>query len=210
MQKKYNGDNLPDLDLNYKGTSSNLLAVVRVRPLMEKDLVSNALECVTVINDTTMVISEPYDSDGHTASEKTRKLQFEFPKVFPKTSTNQEIFGYTTKSLLPGLFEGLNATVFCYGAAHSGKTFTIFGNNETQGITGFILADLQSMVESSQYSGAVMKVSYVEIYNEVIRDLLVADEKNIDIREDPIKGTVLINISEITTSSKKDILKALK
>ena len=210
MQKKYNGDNLPDLDLNYKGVSSNLLAVVRCRPLLERDLVSNAMECVTVVGEGTLMLSEPYDVDGHTGSEKTKKLQFEFPKVFSKVTTNQEIYGYTTKNLLPGLFEGLNATIFCYGAAHSGKTFTIFGNNETQGVTGYVLGDLQSMVESPENSGAVMKISYVEIYNEVIRDLLVADEKNVDIREDPLKGTSLINVSEITTSSKKDIQKALK
>lgn len=210
MQKKYNGDNLPDLDLNYKGHTSNLLAVVRVRPLLEKDLISNALECVTVINDTTLVISEPYDSDGHTASEKTRKLQFEFPRVFAKTSSNQEIYNFTTKNLLGGLFEGLNATVFCYGAAHSGKSMTIFGNQELQGLAGYALADLQAMVEGPTQAGAVMKISYVEIYNEFIRDLLVADDKTIDIREDPVKGTTLINVSEITTSSKKDILKAIK
>lgn len=210
MQKKYNGDNLPDLDLNFRGTTSNLLAVVRCRPLLERDIVANALECVTVVSDTTLVISEPYDMDGHPGSDKTKKFQFEFPRVFSKTSTNQEIYGFTTKNLIPGLFEGLNATVFCYGAAHSGKTFTMLGNNELQGVVGYALSDLQTLVESADLAGSVMKVSYVEIYNEVIRDLLVGDEKNIDIREDPLKGTSLINVSEITTSSKKDILRALK
>lgn len=210
MLKKYNGENLPDLDLNYKGTSSNLQAVVRCRPLLQKDLMSNSHECVNVLSDSLLIISEPYDSEGHVASEKTRKLQFEFPRVFSKNATNQEVYAQTTQSLISGLFEGLNATVFCYGAAHSGKTYTMQGDNEQQGLVSYALNDLQTKMESPEHMGSIMKVSYIEIHNEVIRDLLVSDEKNIDIREDPVKGTILVNVSEITTSVKKDILKAIK
>jgi Kinesin motor domain len=210
MHKKYNGDNLPDLDLNVKGASSNLLAVVRCRPLLQKDLMNNSHECVSLLSDSLLLISEPYDTDGHTGSEKTRKLQFEFPRVFSKNTTNQEVYNQTAKPLLPGLFEGLNATVFCYGAAQSGKTHTMMGNNEQQGLISYALDDLQTMIEAPERMGSVMKVSYIEIHNEVIRDLLVADDKNIDIREDPVKGTIVVNISEFTTSVKKDILRAIK
>jgi kinesin family protein 18/19 len=211
MSKKYNGDNLPDLDLGTKqGVSSNLQVAIRCRPMLEKDLVRGSAECVQVINETTLIISEPYDADGHPSTEKSRKLQFEFQKVFSKTSSNQEVYNYTTRPLLDGLFDGLNATIFAYGASQTGKTYTIMGNGENSGIIGFAVNDLTTMMESGERMGAVLKISYVEIYNEVIRDLLSTDEKNIDIREDPVKGIFLNNVSEVSTTIKKDIMKMIK
>jgi len=165
---------------------------------------------VQVINETTLIISEPYDADGHPSTEKSRKLQFEFQKVFSKTSSNQEVYNYTTRPLLDGLFDGLNATIFAYGASQTGKTYTIMGNGENSGIIGFAVNDLTTMMESGERMGAVLKISYVEIYNEVIRDLLSTDEKNIDIREDPVKGIFLNNVSEVSTTIKKDIMKMIK
>ena len=125
----------------------NLQAVVRCRPPIEKDIIKNIGECVSVISDNALIVTETYDAEGHTGSDNSRRLQFEFSKVFSKVSTNQEIYNYAVKPLLPGLFEGLNATVFAYGAAGSGKSFTIMGSNETPGLIGQSVNDLLSLMD---------------------------------------------------------------
>ena len=209
--KKYNGENLPDLDFNRKPSyTTNLSVVVRCRPLLERDMINNATECVQVKNNSTLVVTEPFDIEGHPGSEKARRLQFEFSDVFPKTSNNQEIYNNTAKPLLDGLFEGVNATIFTYGSAQSGKTYTLMGGNDEQGVVNYAINDLISMMDSPDRVGSIMKVSFVEIYNEVVRDLLVGDDKNLDIREDPIKGVTLNGVSEVPTSMKKDIMKMIK
>lgn len=210
-KKKYNGENLPDLDLSARGpASSNLAVVVRCRPQSEKDLLKNSPECVTVLNDALMTVTEPFDLEGHPGSEKAKSLSFEFSRVFPKTASNQEVYGQTGKPFIQGLFEGVNATVFAYGARSSGKTFTMLGAGDEQGIVSFCINDVLAQMDSSERVGSVLKVSFVEIFNEVVRDLLVGDDKNLDIREDPVKGVTLNGVSEVPTSLKKDIMKMLK
>lgn len=56
----------------------------------------------------------------------------------------------------------------------------------------------------------VLKVSYVEIHNENLRDLLVPEDKPVDIREDPVKGIILHGVSEVPTTQKKEVLKMIK
>lgn len=214
MQKKYSESSLPNVDLSHRqgGSGSNLQVIVRCRPMLQKDLMSNETESVSVVSDNTLIMTETYDIDGHSVqvSEKARKLQFEFTKIFPKASTNQDIYNYTCKPMLKELFEGLNGTVFAYGASQSGKTFTMMGTVESPGIVALSVNDLVAMTEASSHSGTVLKMSFVEIYNEVLRDLLVDNDKPLEIREDPVKGIVLSGVSEITTTVKKDIMKMIK
>lgn len=70
--------------------------------------------------------------------------------------------------------------------------------------------ELLGMFNSEKIFKATIRFSYIEVYNEVLRDLLVTDDKNIDIREDPERGVVVSGVSEILTSSKKEILTMIK
>lgn len=224
--RKYNGDTLPDLDFGDKGTGSHIQAMVRPRPLLEKELAKSLLECVTTATDTTLILAEPYDEEGHPGGAKTKKLQFEYSRVFSKTASNQEVYEWTVRPLIAGLLQGVNATVFAYGAAGSGKTHTISGNGETPGLLTYALNDLALSMDSdgsaTQTAGGtaksggsggasvVLKVSYVEIHNENLRDLLVTEDKPVDIREDPVKGIILHGVSEVPTTQKKEVLKMVK
>ena len=112
--------------------------------------------------------------------------------------------------MVPGLLEGLNATIFAYGATGCGKTYTMLGTKENPGILGQSVTDLMNLFDSEKYFRATLRFSYLEVYNEVIRDLLVAEDKPIDIREDPDKGIVVNGISEVITNSKKEVLTIIK
>lgn len=100
---------------------------------------------------------------------------------------------------------GLNATIFAYGATGAGKTYTIQGNGESPGILMQSVNDLMEAFESDSIFKASIKLSYIEVYNEVLRDLLVTEDKHINIREDPEKGVVVSGASIFNTTSKKDI-----
>lgn len=89
--------------------------------------------------------------------------------------------------------KGYNACVFAYGTTGSGKTYTMVGTNETPGNMMLALNDMFDMISQDKERQYDIKVSYVEIYNEFIYDLLVPKSKEIflDLRDDPIKVQTL-------------------
>lgn len=74
--------------------------------------------------------------------------------------------------LIESVVKGFNACVFAYGTTGSGKTYTMTGTKETPGIMYLIIADLFQKIQGITEKHFDIRVSYVEIYNEVIRDLL--------------------------------------
>jgi len=83
--------------------------------------------------------------------------------------------------------------VFAYGTTGSGKTYTMTGNTETPGIMYLIIEDMFKKIELDIDKTYEIRVSYVEIYNEIIRDLLVPNSKDtyLDLRDDHLRGVVL-------------------
>jgi kinesin family protein 18/19 len=96
------------------------------------------------------------------------------------------------------VIQGYNACVFAYGTTGSGKTYTMAGTSENPGIMFLIIKGMFDRINSEQEKKYEIKVSFVEIYNEVIRDLLVANSKEtyLDLRDDPDKGVCLAGVTE--------------
>ena len=79
----------------------------------------------------------------------------------------------TTKFLLDGVLEGFNATVFAYGATGHGKTYTMLGTVEKPGVMYLSIKDLFNAIKIKNNEKEItVKLSYLEIYNENIRDLI--------------------------------------
>lgn len=99
--------------------------------------------------------------------------------------------------------KGYNGCVFAYGTTGSGKTHTMTGNLQNPGINYLMIQDIFNKVQHDENNNYDIKVSYVEIYNEVIRDLLVHNSKNtfLELREDGDKG---VNIAGVTEFQVKD------
>lgn len=68
---------------------------------------------------------------------------------------------------------GYNATVFAYGPTGTGKTYTMLGNQEIMGISVLTIRDMFEFIKRDLDNDYVVMISYVEIYNEAIRDLLI-------------------------------------
>lgn len=94
--------------------------------------------------------------------------------------------------------QGYNACVFAYGTTGSGKTHTMAGTPENPGIMYLIIKGMFDNIMNEPDKQIEIKVSYVEIYNEVIRDLLVANSKEtyLDLRDDPEKGVCIAGVTE--------------
>ena len=183
------------IDNNINNKKSSITVAIRVRPLNQNELELSPLEGVKVINNNSLIVT----SDTSINSKKTNQIkeqQFFFDYVFDKNSSQQTIYEYTTKNLLSGVIEGFNATVFAYGATGSGKTYTMLGTSNEKGIMSRSIADLFKLLNNYKNKEYKMEVSYIEIYNEIIRDLL-AEGNVIDIHEDPGKGVILQGVNEI-------------
>ena len=85
----------------------------------------------------------------------------------------------------------------------------MLGTETEKGCMSRAVSDLFEEVGNNQNASYVVKISYIEIYNEVIKDLLVESEKVLDIREDPIKGVVVAGVAEVITTSASEVMDML-
>eukprot|EP01022_Parablepharisma_sp_SALTPOND_P008805 TRINITY_DN136_c0_g1_i4.p1 TRINITY_DN136_c0_g1~~TRINITY_DN136_c0_g1_i4.p1 ORF type:complete len:1048 (+),score=173.01 TRINITY_DN136_c0_g1_i4:87-3146(+) len=148
-----------------KGSCSVRVAV-RVRPLLPKELAAGDSSCVR---------SDP----SHNSLVVGLDKRFGFDKVFGIDSKQEEVFDVCVKNLVLSSFAGYNSTVLAYGQTGSGKTFTmgtdavLTTSKEQQGIIPRVIHMIFDEVEKRKENREVIiKVSFIEVYNEEIRDLL--------------------------------------
>ncbi|KAK8280028.1 hypothetical protein V6Z12_D09G149000 [Gossypium hirsutum] len=91
--------------------------------------------------------------------------------------------------------EGINGTIFAYGMTSSGKTHTMHGDQRSPGIIPLAVKDAFSIIQETPNREFLLRVSYLEIYNEVVNDLLNPAGQNLRIREDA-QGTFVEGIKE--------------
>ena len=108
--------------------------------------------------------------------------------------------------------QGYNASVFAYGATGAGKTYTMLGTEENPGIMMISIDELfKAIMEYSSERDYKLKVSYVEVYNENIKDLLTdKSEDYLDLREDSVKGVCVAGVTEIMTVNVDEIVKYIR
>ncbi|KAF6033583.1 STARD9 [Bugula neritina] len=167
---------------------SHIKVAVRVRPLNAREIDSLAKMVVEVNKDTISITNPRLDgntgqSDVVDSRERVKSFVFDYAYL----STEREATNYASQSqifqdagheVLEAAFDGYNACIFAYGQTGSGKTYTMMGNGEEEaGLTPRILQGLFSRVKEAQDHpecsiSCRVDVSYMEIYNEKVRDLL--------------------------------------
>ncbi|MGH0154988.1 UNVERIFIED_CONTAM: hypothetical protein FKN15_033247 [Acipenser sinensis] len=153
-----------------------------------------------------VVLMDPMeDPDDILRANRSREKSYLFDVAFDYTATQEDVYRATTKGLIEGLISGYNATVFAYGPTGCGKTYTMLGTDREPGIYVQTLNDLFKAIEETsvdmQYS---VSMSYLEIYNEMIRDLLNPSAEFLDLREDS-KGVIQVaGITEVSTINAKE------
>ncbi|KAI4376074.1 hypothetical protein MLD38_013868 [Melastoma candidum] len=135
------------------------------------------------------------DGDKLVRHEYNPATAFAFDKVFGPHSTSQEVYEVAAKPVVKAAMEGVNGTVFAYGVTSSGKTHTMHGDHNCPGIIPLAIKDVFSMIQDTPGREFLLRVSYLEIYNEVINDLLDPTGQNLRVREDA-QGTYVEGIKE--------------
>ncbi|KIM49098.1 hypothetical protein M413DRAFT_59327 [Hebeloma cylindrosporum] len=140
---------------------------------------------------------------------------FTFDRVFPMGTKQHEVFDYGVKDIVKDVLDGYNGTVFAYGQTGSGKTFTMMGadidSDELKGIIPRITEQIfQSIVESDAHLEYLVKVSYMEIYLERIRDLLAPQNDNLQVHEEKSKGVYVKNLSDYYVSSATEVYEIMR
>ncbi|GAV54992.1 hypothetical protein ZYGR_0AS03150 [Zygosaccharomyces rouxii] len=163
---------------------------------------------------------------------------FKYDHVFKTGCNNVEVYAQTSKPMIDRVFDGLNATVFAYGMTGSGKTFTMAGTDETLGLIPLSVAYLYSRVMEESLQGESrfeIAVSYLEIYNEKIYDLLDFENESksnttatgsrmfaqagargsktpveLKLREDSKYGVKIVGLTERRCESSDELLKWIR
>ncbi|CAK9075036.1 unnamed protein product [Durusdinium trenchii] len=125
---------------------------------------------------------------------------FGFDRVFDTTSTQEAIFD-EVDGLVQSALDGYKVCIFAYGQTGSGKTFTMQGSEGARGLIPRCLSKILQCSEAMRAAGWewTLKVSFLEVYNEVLRDLLDNDGSNLVhvIKHDDAYGTMVTNVTSV-------------
>ncbi|KAI8592880.1 P-loop containing nucleoside triphosphate hydrolase protein [Geranomyces variabilis] len=109
------------------------------------------------------------------------------------------------------IHQGINGTVFAYGQTASGKTYSMMGVNEEPGVIPQAVEDIFTFIrEQSGDREFLLRVSYLEIYNETIRDLLSPEQNDLRIHEDRKRGVFVAPLKEEIVTSPKQVMRVIR
>uniref|UniRef100_A0A672MK98 Kinesin-like protein n=1 Tax=Sinocyclocheilus grahami TaxID=75366 RepID=A0A672MK98_SINGR len=198
---------------------SHVKVVVRVRPLNNKEKDGNHKKVVHVV-DNHMLIFDPKEEEvtffrGQRVGNRdvrrraNKDLKFVFDSVFREDSSQVEVFENTTKAIVDGVLNGYNCTVFAYGATGAGKTHTMLGTSDSPGVMFLTMNELFARMDLIKEDKVFdIAFSYLEVYNEQIRDLLT-NSGPLAVREDSSNGVVVQGLTLHQPKSAEHILEAL-
>ncbi|XP_018427640.1 PREDICTED: chromosome-associated kinesin KIF4A [Nanorana parkeri] len=145
---------------------------------------------------------------------------FTYDYVFDPATEQEEVYNSAVAPLIQGLFKGYNATVLAYGQTGSGKTYSMGGtytqdqeNEMTVGVIPRVVKALFREIEQRDDWEFLLRVSYLEIYNEEILDLLFTPRDKtcpISIREDPKEGIKICGLTERDVKTALDMVSCLE
>ena len=144
---------------------------------------------------------------------ENHRIRFNFDRIFPPNSTQEELYNFGVKEIIDGVLDGYNGTVLAYGQTSSGKTYTMEGlidDGSKMGVIPRMINHVFNFIRNNNDIEFIMKASMVELYQEKIRDLIDTKRVNLNIRETPSRVIYIENLSEYYVYCENDILNILK
>jgi hypothetical protein len=185
---------------------------VRIRPLSEREINNNSKNCTQIIPGTKQIVV----GTPHSASSKKKAYTYDY--LFDEDVTQKSIFEECVVSLVDRFLQGFNVSLIVYGQTNSGKSYTIgtenkfsvssVGNYNDQGIIPRAVESIFAKIESQ--NKPIITVSYLELYNEDLVDLLVARSSASEgpvIREDGTGKIIWQNVKEEVVDCPLELLK---
>ncbi|XP_047580600.1 kinesin-like protein KIF17 isoform X6 [Lutra lutra] len=179
--------------------SESVKVVVRCRPMNQRERELNCQPVVTVDS----ARGQCFIQNPGAADEPPK--QFTFDGAYYMDHFTEQIYNEIAYPLVEGVTEGYNGTIFAYGQTGSGKSFTMQGLPDPPSQRGVIPRAFEHVFESVQCAENtkfLVRASYLEIYNEDVRDLLGTDTKQkLELKEHPERGVYVKGLSMHTVHS---------
>ncbi|KAI1896349.1 hypothetical protein AGOR_G00093880 [Albula goreensis] len=177
--------------------TSRVRVAVRLRPYMDKQDEKGEGSCVRGLGPQNLEIINWRNS--------TETLQYQFDVFYGEQTTQQEVFLTSVKPILPHLLNGQNASVFAYGPTGAGKTHTMLGSQEQPGIIPRAVREVFHLVRAQEKEvddwSYTIGMSYLEIYNEKVLDLLSPNTQDLPIREDKDRNILIPGLTHTQLTS---------
>jgi Kinesin motor domain len=133
------------------------------------------------------------DDDGYVCLARDGSApKYAFDTVHQEASSNREVFQASGAPVVQAAVQGINGTMFAYGVTSSGKTHTMMGVPGQPGVVQQAVQHLFQEIGQTRSRVFLLKFSMLEIYNEVINDLLEPRSTNLRLRADPDRDTVYV------------------
>ncbi|KAM3958876.1 kinesin-like protein at 61F [Aphomia sociella] len=197
-----------------KDKNQNIQVFVRLRPLNQRERDIKSLGVVEVANNREVVVKQ--------SQQTSLTKKFTFDRAFGPHAKQVEIYQDVVSPLIEEVLAGYNCTVFAYGQTGTGKTHTMVGEStgdettwQNDPLAGIIPRALSQLFDELRISNTeyTVRVSYLELYNEELFDLLSSSEDNSKLRiyEDVTrKGSNIVNgLEEITVYNKNEVYKIM-
>ncbi|XP_069781405.1 centromere-associated protein E isoform X2 [Narcine bancroftii] len=152
-----------------------------------------------------------WKADNKTISQITGTKLFSFDRVFDENETTQTVYNEVAHSIVCSITQGYNGTIFAYGQTSSGKTYTMMGNANAPGIIPLAICNLFKVINDMPNREFLLRVSYMEIYNESVSDLL-SDSKgrSLEVRE-AMEGMIYVaDLTEEVAVTYEDVMQWVK
>ncbi|KAL2016696.1 hypothetical protein VTK56DRAFT_3159 [Thermocarpiscus australiensis] len=192
----------------------NIKVVVRVRPFNGREHDRGA-KCIVEMKDNQTILTPPPDAGGKAIKDAAPKVfafdksYWSFDKNAPNYAGQEHLFQDLGKPLLDNAFQGYNNCIFAYGQTGSGKSYSMMGYGKDAGIIPNICQDMFRRIDEMQQDKnlrCTVEVSYLEIYNERVRDLLnPANKGNLKVREHPSTGPYVEDLAKLVVGSFQEI-----
>ncbi|OSD01737.1 kinesin-domain-containing protein [Trametes coccinea BRFM310] len=201
----------------------NIKVVVRCRPLNSREIARGA-KCLVRMEGNQTILDPPeagsagaQAASGRATERKTMTFTFDKsywsagPRDDPKYCSQQTLYDDLGKELLDHSFAGFNACILAYGQTGSGKSYSMMGYGADKGIIPLTCSELFARVEQKKaqdpHINFTVEVSYIEIYNEKVRDLLnPKNTGNLRVREHPSLGPYVEDLSKLMVNSYDEMM----
>ncbi|XP_069017651.1 centromere-associated protein E-like isoform X3 [Embiotoca jacksoni] len=167
---------------------------IRVRPLLKREETAKPAQLFWKADEKAI----------HQIDAGNSSKSFSFDRVFTADETTSQLYQDIAKPLVVSTVEGYNGTIFAYGQTSSGKTFTMMGGGRIPGVIPLAVEDVFQSIKNFPKKEFLLRVSYMEIYNETVTDLLVDSwkRKPLEVRETINKNIYVAELTEeLITSS---------
>ncbi|XP_031778628.1 kinesin-like protein KIF14 isoform X4 [Nasonia vitripennis] len=215
-------DNGIDEQTVLEGESSNLTVGVRVRPLSFKEQTEPKITSIVEVTGQNIVVD--CDTSQHTFMYDHCFISHN-DHLNPGHASQETVFNSIGLPLVQNAFEGYNVCLFAYGQTGSGKSYSMMGAEPSQpnsteinpdaGIIPRFCHEIFTRISLDHKNNITVEISYFEIYNEKIHDLLISNNNGskrapLKVREHPVLGPYIVDLSQHTVQSYEDLKTWLK